>query len=177
MKSNIEARRNCYTALPKILATTVGRLTHRVFKCHNNLRLTDCCLDMSPEVVNSIHSALLRGLEDYSVDERGDVGSWIRIACIQGLTRLSELLMSNAASIPDFSAYFPPLKYRQTVTGILKQGVERLDNVRQEAGECFMQLLNCAAPDVHNGQDWCMPGLPFLKELFQRCVTFTLLSN
>jgi hypothetical protein len=134
--------------------------------------MIDCFPDMSPEVVSSIHSALLRGLEDYSVDERGDVGSWIRIACIQGLTRFSELLISNAASIPDFNLYFPPSKYRQTITGILKQGVERLDNVRQEAGECFMRLLNRAVPDGHNGQDWCMPGLPLLKDLFQTCVSF-----
>jgi len=131
---------------------------------------------MSSETVNSLHSALLRGLEDYSVDERGDVGSWIRVVCIQGLTRFSELLMSNAASIPDFSVYFPPLKYHQTVAGILKQGVERLDNVRQEAGDCFMQLLSLPVPDVYNGQDWHMPGLPLLKELFRRCVDFLVSS-
>jgi tubulin-specific chaperone D len=131
---------------------------------------------MSSEVVNSLHSALLHGLEDYSVDERGDVGSWIRLACIQGLTRFTVLLMSNAASIPDFGVYFPPLKYQQTVAGILKQGVERFDNVRQEAGECFVRLLNLPLPDVHNGQDWCMPGLPLLKELFQRYVTLSVSS-
>jgi hypothetical protein len=127
-------------------------------------------------MVNSLHSALLHGLEDYSVDERGDVGSWVRLASIQGLTRFSELLMSNAVSIPDFGVYFPPLKYHQTVAGILKQGVERFDNVRQEAGECFMRLLSFPLPDVHNGRDWCMPGLPLLKELFQRYVALYVSS-
>lgn len=151
MKSNAEARRNCYMALPTILASTIGRLTHH----------------MSPEIVNSLHSALLLGLEDYSVDERGDVGSWIRLACIRGLTQFSILLMSNAASIHNFGVYFPPSKYHQTVAGILKQGIERFDNVRQEAGECFMRLLNLPLPDVRNSQDWCMPGVPLLKELFR----------
>jgi len=122
---------------------------------------------MSPEMVNALHTALLHGLEDYSVDERGDVGSWIRLASVQGLTRFSELLISNAASIPDFGAYFPPLRYHQTIAGILKQGVERFDNVRQEAGECFMRLLGLPLPDIHNGQNWCMSSLPLLKELFQ----------
>ena len=125
---------------------------------------------MSSETVSTLHAALLHGLEDYSVDERGDVGSWIRLASVQGLTRFSELLMSNAASIPDFGAYFPPSKYHQTIAGILKQGVERFDNVRQEAGECFMRLLFLPLPDVHNGQAWCMPGLRLLNELFQRYV-------
>jgi tubulin-specific chaperone D len=125
---------------------------------------------MSPDIVNSLHSALLNGLEDYSVDERGDVGSWIRLACIQGLTRFSVLLISNASSIPNFDVYFPPMKYQQTVAGILKQGVERLDNLRQEAGECFMQLLDLTLPNVRNSHDWCIPGLSLLKELFQRYV-------
>lgn len=127
---------------------------------------------MTPEMVASLHSALLHGLEDYSVDERGDVGSWIRLACIQGLTRFAELLIPKAASIPDFGLYFPPARYQQTVAGILKQGVERFDNVRLEAGECFMRLINLALPDVHNGEDWRMPGLPLLKDLFQKCVYF-----
>lgn len=39
MKSNAEARRNCYMALPKILTTTIARLTHRMFRCSNiNMR-------------------------------------------------------------------------------------------------------------------------------------------
>jgi len=37
-------------------------------------------IDMSPDVVNGLLDALQDGLEDYTIDERGDVGSWIRMA-------------------------------------------------------------------------------------------------
>lgn len=151
MKSNPEARRNCYIAFPRILAAVIHRLIHH----------------MSADVVNSLLDALLRGLDDYSVDERGDVGSWIRIACVHGLTRVSELLLTNATSIPTFDYYFPPSKYHRAISGILKQGVERLDNVRQEAGECFMRLLNLPLPVVHGSHYWQIPGLPLLNDLFR----------
>ena len=113
---------------------------------------------------------MLGGLDDYTIDERGDVGSWIRVVCIQGLTSTSELLFRDAGSIPDFDTYFPPQKYHAATAGILKQGVERLDNVRQQAGVCFMKLLTLSVPSVGGGDRWRLPGLTLLHELFLRCV-------
>lgn len=123
---------------------------------------------MSPKALNSLYNALQAGLQDYTVDERGDVGSWIRIACIQGLTSFSEILLSNAASIPNFDAYFPSLQYQNAVGGILKQGVERLDNVRHEAGECLVRLLRLSPPSVSNSDQWRLPGFSLLYKLFER---------
>lgn len=106
------------------------------------------------------------GLADYTIDERGDVGSWVRIACIKGLASFSELLISNAEIIPSLDSYLPPQKYQSAIAGILKQGVERLDNVRQEAGECFMRLFALPPPAVADPDRWRMPGRPLLEKLF-----------
>jgi len=124
------------------------------------------CSDVSSEVVNTLFDALLSGLDDYTIDERGDVGSWIRIVCIQGLTSTSELLFREARSIPDFHSYFPPQKYHAAIAGILKQGVERLDNVRQQAGACFIKFLTLSLPSVSGGDRWRLPGLTLLHKLF-----------
>ena len=125
---------------------------------------------MSSEVVNTLIDALLGGLDDYTIDERGDVGSWVRMVCIQGLTSISELLFRDARSIPDFDSYFPPQKYHAAISGILKQGVERLDNVRQQAGACFMKILTLSVPSVSGGDRYGLPGLTFLQRLFLRYV-------
>ncbi|KAF8073788.1 armadillo-type protein [Lyophyllum atratum] len=123
--------------------------------------------NLTAEVVNSLYDSMLSGLDDYSTDERGDVGSWIRVACIQSLTAFSEILIRKASLIPDFNAYLPPSKLHSAVSGILKQGVERLDNVRQVAGECVVRLLDLPLPAVHNPIQWKLPGMPLLEELFR----------
>lgn len=123
---------------------------------------------LTPDVVVSFFNALQNGLEDYSMDERGDVGSWIRMACIQGLTSFSEILISNASNIPAFEEYLPESRYQSAIGGILRQGVERLDNVRQEAGECFLRLLRLPRPSVAKAERWDIKGQSLMKQLFLR---------
>ncbi|KAF9013516.1 TBCD protein [Cyathus striatus] len=118
-KLNIEVRRICYVSMPQILSNVIPSLSN--------------CL--SPEVVRSLFGSLLVGLDDYTIDERGDVGSWIRVVCIKGLALFSELLISNAACLERLEDYLPPHEFHSAIAGILKQGVERLDNVRQVAGD------------------------------------------
>ncbi|KAG6877463.1 hypothetical protein C0993_007080 [Termitomyces sp. T159_Od127] len=153
IKANIEVRRNCYKAIPRIISTICVDIPR---------------LDLSTEVLASLFECLLNGLDDYSTDQRGDVGSWIRVACIQSLTTSIEVLMRNARTISAFQTYLPPSLIYSAVRGILKQGVERLDNVRQEAGECFLRLLYMPLPEVQNSTRWQLPGSSFLKQLFER---------
>jgi hypothetical protein len=116
-------------------------------------------------MVQSIIDSLLSGLDDYTIDERGDIGSWARIACIQGLTSCISDLFAVVTSVENFEEYLPLPKYLHAVAGILKQGVERLDNVRQEAGICFSRLLKLSP--VKSGESiWSLPGLSFLEENF-----------
>ncbi|KAJ6512250.1 TBCD protein [Mycena vitilis] len=150
VKLGVEARRNCYAAIPQVLLTVRPRLSQH----------------MSAETFNALLDTMLHGLEDYTIDERGDVGSWIRIACLRGLTAFCEILIPNASTFPAFDEYLPSAKYHGIVGGVLKQGVERLDNVRQDAGECFQTLLRLSPPDARNGHEWAPMGLPLLRELF-----------
>jgi len=48
----------------------------------------------------------------------------------------------------------------------LKQGVERLDNVRQQAGRHFLRLLALPLPQVPNPETWQIHGFSSMKELF-----------
>ena len=115
-------------------------------------------------------NALLAGLEDYTTDERGDVGSWIRVACVKGLASMTETLLTHASAIPNFAQYLPPSTYHELVGGILKQGVERLDNVRQQAGEQIVRLLKLPLPQVSGADAWQIHRGPLMQELFLRCV-------
>ncbi|KAK7469200.1 hypothetical protein VKT23_003691 [Stygiomarasmius scandens] len=150
-RSNVEARRNCFAAMPRILNNISGHISQR----------------LTPMTVISMFDALLSGLADYTIDERGDVGSWIRIACIRGLTSFIETLIDNACNISDFKQYLPSEKYHEAIRGILKQGVERLDNVRQESGECLRRILRLAPPaSVPDPGNWVIFNSSFFTQLF-----------
>ncbi|KAF7797405.1 hypothetical protein EIP86_008600 [Pleurotus ostreatoroseus] len=118
------------------------------------------------EVVERMLNSFLAGLDDYTTDERGDVGSWVRIACVKGLASFAEILMLNAALLPDFKLDLPAEKYHELLGGILKQGVERLDNVRQQAGEQFIRLLSLPPPQVDDAESWRIHGAQLMKDLF-----------
>lgn len=115
-------------------------------------------------------ACMLAGLEDYTTDERGDVGSWIRIVCVKGLASFAEVLITDAAAMPNFAEYLPASRYHDAVAGILKQGVERLDNVRQQAGEQLLRLLVLPSPAVPQSEAWLIEGDHLMKELFLRRV-------
>ncbi|THV05301.1 ARM repeat-containing protein [Dendrothele bispora CBS 962.96] len=150
-RSNVEARRNCFIAMPQIL---------------NNISV-NISRYLAPTTVVSMFDALLDGLSDYTIDERGDVGSWIRIACIQGLTSFIETMIGNAANLSNFEQYLPSERYHEAIKGILKQGVERLDNVRQVAGERLCRILRLSPPAyVPNSGNWVMLESDFFGRLF-----------
>ena len=124
--------------------------------------------DISPDFVARCLDAFLDGLTDYTTDERGDIGSWIRISCVLGLSTFTQILFTHSKSLPNFIEYFPPEKYHAAVGGILKQGVERLDNVRQQTGAQFMKLLCLPLPEVDGKERWKIFGSEILEELFQK---------
>lgn len=132
---------------------------------------------MSPQLVCEVFDALLDGLQDYTLDERGDVGSWVRMACIRGLTTFVEVLFSNATSIPHFTEYLPAAKYHAAISGILRQGVERLDNVRQVSGEHIVRLLSLPLPTVLHPELWQIEGEALMRDLFMRYPILFLISQ
>ena len=115
-----------------------------------------------------MYKVLILGLDDYTTDERGDVGSRVRIASIQGLTSVSLTLLTLVKSDPAYSEYLPADLYQEAISGILKQGVERLDNVRQHAGESVIRLLRCPPPSVDGSNPWKFRGEHLFEELLLR---------
>ncbi|KAI9032334.1 armadillo-type protein [Hyaloraphidium curvatum] len=91
-------------------------------------------------VVGETLSALTRGMLDYSVDSRGDVGSWVREASMRGFGTLlpALLLVHSQAPISSFEDY----KVTDIFGGILQQSVEKIDRVRTCAGSTLRALLS-----------------------------------
>lgn len=122
--------------------------------------------------MHQVFQAYLSGLDDYTIDERGDVGSWIRVASLRGLCMIVELLLDMFDSGKDLGPsgplhiWLPPDSYHEVLGGILKQGVERLDNVRRQAGESFLRLLRRGPPNVEGSDRWRVHGDRLLKQLF-----------
>lgn len=123
-----------------------------------------------------MYDALISGLDDYTVDERGDVGSWVRIASIQGLTSVSVTLLTLTKTDATYMAYIPADMHQRVIAGILKQGVGRLDNVRQQAGESIHCLLKCPLPSMGDTNPWKFHGEELFKELLLRYLTGNIFS-
>ena len=124
-----------------------------------------------------MYKALISGLDDYTVDERGDVGSWIRIASIQGLTSVSVTLLTLAKTDTTYINYIPADLYQKAIAGILKQGVGRLDSVRQQAGESVLCLLKCPLPSMGNANPWKFHGEELFIELLLRYLSGKIFSD
>lgn len=116
-----------------------------------------------------MYDHLLNGLNDYTIDERGDVGSWIRITCVKGLASVSEQLISRFHGNV-LSEYLPIPHYHKAISGLLKQGVERLDQVRQDAGRAFMKLLYINPSPSNTDLGWVVSEGPFIRKLFEQYV-------
>ncbi|KAL5524601.1 hypothetical protein ACEPAF_9741 [Sanghuangporus sanghuang] len=158
---DVEARRNAYTSMAAIVDRVAGRLDNYI----------------SSDMMNNIWKAFFVGVEDYTANERGDVGSWVRLSCIQGLCCMLEALVNStrsskkqltrtwAESSVTFSKYLPLDVYHKAIGMILKQGVERLDNVRQCVGRFFPRLLTLDPPSFERGEDWSVRGRNFFSNL------------
>ncbi|TCD65493.1 hypothetical protein EIP91_002577 [Steccherinum ochraceum] len=147
---NVEARRNAYASISQILENVVPRLSEH----------------LTPAVVCEMIDSLQVGLEDYTTDERGDVGSWIRMVCIKGLADVSVILLANGQHIPALESYLPPAKFHTAIGGILKQGVERLDNVRQQAGQQLLRILELQLLNLPGKERWAVEGGSLMHRLF-----------
>ena len=132
---------------------------------------------VTPKEMSRVYSSYRLGFGDYTINERGDVGSWIRLSCIEGSCAIVAALVEHAQSIETsgskglaFSEYLPLDDYHSIIGAILKQGVERLDNVRQLAGSAMDRLLDMDAPKVTGGEMWQVSSRSYLKGVLTSCV-------
>jgi hypothetical protein len=85
------------------------------------------------QTCQAILQAFILALEDYSTDQRGDVGSWIRIASLASLGQVM-------SSLPDLERSIPEDMTEKIIGGIIKQGLEKLEPVRAEAARSLYLL-------------------------------------
>ncbi|KAJ2081857.1 hypothetical protein H4R24_002014 [Coemansia sp. RSA 988] len=96
-------------------------------------------------------SALSRGLDDHTVDNRGDVGSWVRKESLRSLARIFE---SNDRAFVGLCSSGNDLSMR-LLGQIVRAATEKIDKLRAEAGRVleiilFRQHLECnSAADPH----------------------------
>jgi hypothetical protein len=113
---------------------------------------------------------LIDELDDYSVDQRGDVGSWVRMSCVSGLASLSKVVLEAFPSPGDLEKHLPSELFHIAIGGILKQGVERLDNVRQLVGETLTGLVSTTSVLGDELSPWRLYGMEILEPLLTRSV-------
>lgn len=92
---------------------------------------------------------LTDALDDYTTDQRGDVGSWVRVASVKSLAKV----LAGAASQPNATQLVPQDLFTPAIAGIAKQAFEKLDVVREASTGAWGVLLAAGADGV-----WNWPG-------------------
>ncbi|WZY87537.1 hypothetical protein YC2023_044272 [Brassica napus] len=94
-------------------------------------------------IKTEVMDTLLKALDDYSVDNRGDVGSWVREAAIHGLEKCTYILCKKAGdhNNDSFSSLFDSNLANRLIGGIVKQGVEKMDKLRETAAKALQRIL------------------------------------
>ncbi|KAG9042693.1 hypothetical protein FS837_010494 [Tulasnella sp. UAMH 9824] len=119
---------------------------------------------VSPQLFRQIYETLIGGLLDYTADQRGDVGSWIRMACIRGLVDIALLSFDLTEKLQPLEEWMPPTLFEKAISGTLKQAAERLDNVRLVAIEQIIRLVKSTTPGAANYERWTIKGRDILHQ-------------
>ncbi|KAL4336004.1 hypothetical protein GQ457_07G015330 [Hibiscus cannabinus] len=114
-------------------------------------------------IKNEVMVSLFKALDDYSVDNRGDVGSWVREAAMEGLERCTYILckrdsmsshgksdmLESVSKHPNsdiveenqMCSFFDINLATNLVGGIAKQAVEKMDKLREVAAKVLQRIL------------------------------------
>lgn len=83
-------------------------------------------------------------LKDYSTDQRGDVGSWVRSASMECLRHYVPVAAKQAFG----KDLFTPDTNARLIGVLMKQSVERIDRVRELAGSVLTELVYSDSIDI-----------------------------
>ncbi|KAL0339271.1 UNVERIFIED_CONTAM: Tubulin-folding cofactor D [Sesamum angustifolium] len=154
-----EARKNAVKGLVSVCETLTEAGESSAFLCGEDGHAL--FLFIRTEVMSS----LFKALDDYSTDNRGDVGSWVREAAMDGLERCTyilckrystnqeqgsdlELKRSDNSNSDQISSYFDADLANNLVGGIVKQAVEKMDKIRESAARILQRILHNKATFV-----------------------------
>ena len=89
------------------------------------------------ELLQLTLDAMFKALNDYQLDRRGDVGSWVREETMVSLTSFVQTIVAKGQTDPEVLAAIGADKaafYERYVDALLQQLVEKIDRVREVAG-------------------------------------------
>ncbi|EDX03409.1 tubulin-specific chaperone D [Drosophila simulans] len=86
-----------------------------------------------PKNFNKVIECLLKALQEYTLDNRGDIGAWVREAA---MSSLYEIITTCP---PDLLA---PEQVHEIVVGFMQQAVEKIDRTRGLGGRLCCQLIH-----------------------------------
>lgn len=101
--------------------------------------------------IDNIFACYFNCLTEYTLDNRGDIGAWVREASMVALTTL-------VTSLP--KQLLRPEHVVQTMQGLSKQAVENIDRTRGMAGKLFSSIVHYTPKVEH------IPHHDELKEIF-----------
>jgi len=91
----------------------------------------------------AVVEALLRAMGDYCVDNRGDVGSWVREAAMYGAVEVCAMLGAEGDAGP-----LTPQLVSGVVGALLQNACEKMDRVRAAASVALAALLRARVPHI-----------------------------
>lgn len=88
---------------------------------------------LSQEHLQVIFACLLKALEEYTIDNRGDIGAWVREA---SMAVLHQMILNCPSDRLD------PHVVHEVMSGFAQQSVEKIDRTRGTAGKLFHNLVH-----------------------------------
>lgn len=89
------------------------------------------------QCVQETFQCFLKGLEEYTSDNRGDIGAWVREAAMKGLYQLITVCPSELID---------EQLVMRVMRGLAQQALEKIDRTRGLAGKLFCQLVHHKSP-------------------------------
>lgn len=83
-------------------------------------------------MLDRIFQCLFNALQEYTVDNRGDIGAWVRESSMNALFKLVTTMPHDMLDAT---------KVHAVVTGLVQQSVEKIDRTRALAGKLFCSLI------------------------------------
>uniref|UniRef100_A0A1B0D4Y0 Tubulin-specific chaperone D n=1 Tax=Phlebotomus papatasi TaxID=29031 RepID=A0A1B0D4Y0_PHLPP len=87
----------------------------------------------NPAILGRVFECLLKALDEYTLDNRGDIGAWVREASMNGL-------FSIITTCPQ--ELLRPDVVHEIMTHFCQQAVEKIDRTRGLAGKLFCNLIH-----------------------------------
>lgn len=86
----------------------------------------------NPKYFNKVIDCFIKALDEYTLDNRGDIGAWVREAAMNAIHQLITTCPKDLLQ---------PEQVHQIMLGFMQQAVEKIDRTRGLAGRLFCQII------------------------------------